>query len=343
MNTPYQLQDDLHRRRLKWLIAANNVLIKALALATQSDTNRQWQTRLVLEQKMLQNLLRFVDTVELWQKANFHPDQPRVPAGNSDGGQWTDGGGGSDSGGLVQNVRQDVQSPLIPFKPLTGGGGAGGGAGLLYLPYMLRKPDEFPSPLPLEDGLVEFNRLSKQNDPNKQPIILFRPRDWRSDGSPKPSQLRVRTGVKLVTKDEIKQYCPEYDLVQVLANRAADATGPRSNYPSAAVWGTATHFNMKGEVNGYPGELYAEQSFVKYREEVLNNPERYQRDADYGEKDSIRIDTRGNIHNNTVCVYDLKTGDRGISVPRAIEIYETVRRRFKIMPEVRIVEVNPGQ
>jgi hypothetical protein len=25
---------------------------------------------------------------------------------------------------------------------------------------MLRKPDEFPSPLPLEDGLAEFNRLS---------------------------------------------------------------------------------------------------------------------------------------------------------------------------------------
>ena len=24
----------------------------------------------------------------------YHPDQPRVPAGNSDGGQWTDGGGG---------------------------------------------------------------------------------------------------------------------------------------------------------------------------------------------------------------------------------------------------------
>ncbi len=24
----------------------------------------------------------------------YSPDQPRVPAGNSDGGQWTDGGGG---------------------------------------------------------------------------------------------------------------------------------------------------------------------------------------------------------------------------------------------------------
>jgi hypothetical protein len=28
-------------------------------------------------------------------KANFNPDQPRVPAGNPDGGQWTSEGGGN--------------------------------------------------------------------------------------------------------------------------------------------------------------------------------------------------------------------------------------------------------
>ncbi|WP_133123844.1 hypothetical protein [Phyllobacterium zundukense] len=59
---------------------------------------------------------------------------------------------------------------------------------------------------------------------------------------------------------------------------------------------------------------------------------------------AMRIDTRGKVlHDNTVCVYDLKTGNRGITVPRAVEIYESVRRRFKTMPEVRIVEVNPGR
>jgi hypothetical protein len=31
----------------------------------------------------------------LLRKANFHPDEPRVPAGNPDGGQWTTVGGGS--------------------------------------------------------------------------------------------------------------------------------------------------------------------------------------------------------------------------------------------------------
>jgi hypothetical protein len=37
------------------------------------------------------------------RKANFNPDEPRVPAGNPDGGQWTkdDGGTGSGNSGLV--------------------------------------------------------------------------------------------------------------------------------------------------------------------------------------------------------------------------------------------------
>jgi hypothetical protein len=32
--------------------------------------------------------------------AKYAPDQPRVPAGNSGGGRWTDGGGGGQSGGV---------------------------------------------------------------------------------------------------------------------------------------------------------------------------------------------------------------------------------------------------
>ena len=38
----------------------------------------------------------------------YNPNQPRVPAGNSDGGQWTDGGaGGAGSLGLFQITPRD--------------------------------------------------------------------------------------------------------------------------------------------------------------------------------------------------------------------------------------------
>jgi hypothetical protein len=47
-------------------------------------------------------------------KANFNPNQPRVPAGNPDGGQWTDTGGGSGRGGNVgsETIRERQRTRL---------------------------------------------------------------------------------------------------------------------------------------------------------------------------------------------------------------------------------------
>jgi hypothetical protein len=41
-------------------------------------------------------------------KAGFNPNQPRVPAGNSDGGQWTGSGGGGGGGGGLTQVAQNI-------------------------------------------------------------------------------------------------------------------------------------------------------------------------------------------------------------------------------------------
>jgi hypothetical protein len=43
----------------------------------------------------------------------YNPDQPRVPAGNSDGGQWTDGGG---SGVRVSENDRDDSATVIPIN-----------------------------------------------------------------------------------------------------------------------------------------------------------------------------------------------------------------------------------
>src|SRR5581483_6598811 len=43
-------------------------------------------------------------------KAGFDPNQPRVPAGNPDGGQWTSTGGGEANSGMIdQIVRQEAR------------------------------------------------------------------------------------------------------------------------------------------------------------------------------------------------------------------------------------------
>lgn len=46
---------------------------------------------------------------EFLAKAGFNPDEPRVRAGNTDGGQWTTGGGGSDGGsGSSAGIQPDL-------------------------------------------------------------------------------------------------------------------------------------------------------------------------------------------------------------------------------------------
>lgn len=43
-----------------------------------------------------------------WSKANFNPDQSRVPAGNPDGGQWTSEGDGADSPSADAEAGPDI-------------------------------------------------------------------------------------------------------------------------------------------------------------------------------------------------------------------------------------------
>jgi hypothetical protein len=49
-------------------------------------------------------------------KAGFNPNQPRVPAGNSDGGQWTGGGGGGQTQ-VAQNLSRPARgSGLVRLR-----------------------------------------------------------------------------------------------------------------------------------------------------------------------------------------------------------------------------------
>jgi hypothetical protein len=69
-------------RRVTWLLRARDVEIKLKTLA------------------------------EAVAKANFNPNEPRVPAGNPDGGQWTTcGGGRTGTSPVLTDVNPD---PIIP-------------------------------------------------------------------------------------------------------------------------------------------------------------------------------------------------------------------------------------
>ncbi|MBA8876901.1 hypothetical protein [Phyllobacterium myrsinacearum] len=304
--------------RLRWHISANELQLKALKLAPPNSLRSGQYRQLEHERALLEAELRLQSEIDLLRK--YDPDQPREPAGIPEGGQW------------------------ISLGPSAVGLAAATAMGTRALvEHVLRKPDE-PGSKPLKEGIEEFNRLSKQRDPTKTPIFLFRPKDWKPDNPAERTTTRPSAEVKLITKDQVKEDCPEHGTVQNLTNLAKNSAGKAYNYSSPVLWGTAVHSRMKELVdNNHSGQLIAERSFVKYNEDVMDDPIFYQRTPSYGEMGSIRIDVLGRVHDDVVCVYDIKTGRSGLSFPRVIEIGESVSRRYPTNPTIIVTEVRPDQ
>jgi hypothetical protein len=94
----------------------------------------------------------------------YSPDQPRVPAGNEDGGQWTDGGGGgggASSSGRVRVAQADTgalndageQERFIQLAQ------AGGGRGSRSSPILAR----FPTATPAQEARLAIAEVAARN------------------------------------------------------------------------------------------------------------------------------------------------------------------------------------
>ena len=93
--------------------------------------------------------------------------------------------------------------------------------------------------------------------------------------------------------------------------------------------------------------LRAEKSYVKWVEDTRDAGESPivspENEARYGMKGTLRIDVLENGGHGTVCVYDIKTGARGLSAARFDEIKQTVFHAFPNTQNIVITEVRPTQ
>jgi hypothetical protein len=65
------------------------------------------------------------------------------------------------------------------------------------------------------------------------------------------------------------------------------------------------------------------------------------REENYGRKDSIRIDVLEKVSDGTVCVYDIKTGQRGLSAARTSEIATNVFKAYPGTQRIIVSEIRP--
>lgn len=141
-----------------------------------------------------------------------------------------------------------------------------------------------------------------------------------------------------LSREEVDAACPRLAEVQSITDQSAAAID-RGAYESAATYGTAVHTRIRDEINGPPTTPRSPPQNPNFRAELSLLKSK---DASYyGQKDSIRVDVYENPGNSTVCVYDVKTGDRGLTFPRSREIASNVQFYYPGTRRIIVTEIRP--
>lgn len=235
---------------------------------------------------------------------NYNPLEPRILKGHTGGGEWTEGGAPVQLAFAGQLARWLAQEAIE--------------AGVW---------DRIKSALAL------YSLLSLHNNRDRQAVIEFNAQEFHG----KDGHLIPRKKPLILDRDDVEGMCDRLGEVQKYTDAAAKAAGKREEYPTAAEYGTAVHSKLKTAINGPDPkkvrnkDFKAEVSFMKMREE----------EVEYGLKDSIRVDVYEKAENNTVCVYDIKTGKSGLGAKRMKEIAKNVFAAYPKTRRIVVTEVRP--
>ena len=184
-------------------------------------------------------------------------------------------------------------------------------------------------------GTILLGWLSPSDDIDGQRTVMgFVPRDYQPG---KPGQLDLAF-VGNLTAEETKKACDMLGEVQKLTNEAAEAAGDSRQFSSMATYGTDVHVRFKNVVNELHNENFrAERSFLKEAAEPTSKEE-----LDIGYPRSVRVDAyEYRPEDRTLCVYDLKTGRRGLSVRRSDIIATAAYLGMSKVDRVIMIEVRP--
>jgi len=184
-------------------------------------------------------------------------------------------------------------------------------------------------------GTILFGWLSPSDDTDGQRTVMgFVPRDYQP-GKSGPMDLAF---VGNLTAEEAKKACDMLSTVQKLTNEAAEAAGDSRQFSSMATYGTNVHVRFKNFVNDLHNENFrAERSFLKEAAEPTSREE-----LDIGYPRSVRVDAfEYKPEDRTLCVYDLKTGRRGLSVRRSDILATAAYLGMSKVDRVIMIEVRP--
>jgi hypothetical protein len=203
------------------------------------------------------------------------------------------------------------------------------------------------APRAISAGLALFTWLLSRKDRDGTAVFAFKAAKYEKTGPEGQSEL---SWVGYIKRDELKGVCEKLDRVQKLTDKAVVKVRKDGDYEGPADFGTQVHKKIAEEIEkeGDP-DFQAEKSAIKSELEPREDPNfranQPKLEAKYGQKGTVRFDAYENHRKrSTVCVYDPKTGKRGLSVPRMTELAKAAFKLFGYMPQhLIVIEVRPGQ
>jgi hypothetical protein len=235
----------------------------------------------------------------------FRDDQPRLPAGQTGGGQWTSGAGGSATAGDAPAAGDKPdQTTLLQIAPLV--------------PIVADKAAEV--------ALYLYLYWASRNSRERTAVLEYNAREFL----PGAERADPAIGNRTLNQEDVDASCPRNELVQDLTDKAAETVRTQWYNLKPAEFGTRVHSELKDSiVRLNDPNLIPEKSAIKSI------------DADYGDKGSIRIDVFENVGDGTVCVYDIKTGQTGLSLARMQEIANNAHSLYPGTKKLLVIEKRP--
>ncbi len=280
---------------------------------------------------------------------HYNENQPRVPAGQPGGGQWTSGGGGGGAGG---GDTSGVGEEEVPTR-----GGRNPLVDLLKEQAVDVPPDErvqqaaWPAIPPalafagrigvgiapwaqraVGSALATYAAQLAIPQTGKLPALLFTARKF-----PGAEATVEHAEVRSLTKEETQALCSRLKDVQKFTDKAVkDLAGDREWRP--VDFGTAVHLDVKDQIM----KIHEKDQNFTAEESILKGLQETKERRLYGKPGSIRIDALQRIDNSTiVCVYDIKTGKSILTPGRIAEIASNVYKAFGNAKYFVVVEVKP--
>lgn len=309
----------------------------------------------------------------------YSPDQPREPAGQPGGGRWASedgatgslGEGGSSEGFGTENVVTDDGSRVLTLRIRSSNAYDGDTQHIVVAPDGTRtlfetsgwtqtvrdgetgdilgrstltrsgvQPEAFfqsvRSGRSLQQGIARaieaavtlFTALSKRNSRDGTAIFAAP----ASEYVPNQDRTLPPIWVGRIDQADLDAACPRNGEVQAILDAAAAAVKASGNYTSPQDFGNKVHAMSAGTVRSMRDPNFiAETSYVP-------NPKG---DNRYGARGTLRLDLLEQSVPLTVCIYDHKTGDRGLTPRRAVDLAAIVQHHFPGTQRIIVNEVRP--